>query len=161
MKLWPAYLVLLALAFLGGRLSRKPEVRVETKTEVKWQERVVTVAATNASAERKQSVRVVTRWLRPDGTAAREQTRDVGSSVSTNSHTTGESHQETRLDSARVSESPIANPRWHVGAMLGLDLRAGLERRWGGYASYRIVGPIHLGAFYLPGLAGGSIGVTF
>ena len=166
MKYWPTYAAVLALAFLGGRLSRRPDVRTETKEVVKWASSERTAAATSVAAEKKQSVRVVTRWLRPDGTVSKEATREaLGSSTSV---TATERSDSRSIDASHASKSVTADartyqPRLHVQGLLGLDLRAGLQRRWGVAASYRIVGPMTIGAWALPSarVGGASVGLTF
>jgi hypothetical protein len=169
---WPAYLGILGLAFLGGRLSKRPEVRTETRTVekevVRWVKSEQTAAATNASAAKHENVRVVTRWLRPDGTLAKEQTRGSSTALSSTTQSSALKQSLDQGSASRDSKSltvnaPTYQPRLHVQGMLGLDLRNGLKREWGVAASYRIVGPVTVGAFALPGLrvGGASVGLSF
>lgn len=159
------------LASLGcglwlGRLSVKPEVRYETKETIRWREKIVQTAQASASVARNERVRAVTRWLRPDKTVVKEQICEIASTATST---------QASLSSA-VSQSDIARdlklvtvnartyqPRLHVAGMLGLDLRSGARREWGLAINYRVVGPVTIGAWALPGarIVGASVGVSF
>lgn len=160
---------LVTLGFvLGWWLTPAPEPRIvyQEKEKIVWQEKTETVAATTATAESKETVRVVTRWLRPDKTVAKEQVRESGTASSTTATSKVDSAVQRHSDSSRSSESRTAvdlRPRFHVQGLLGLDLGAGAARRWGASASVRIVGPIWVGAWALPGMkvGGASLGVTW
>jgi hypothetical protein len=167
---WPAYAVVLALAFLGGRLSKRPEARVETRTVekevVRWAKSEQTVASTSASAAKQENVRVVTKWLRPDGTTSREQTREsalLATKATQQSAATSSQVEGSRDSRSVTANAPSYQPRLHVQGLLGLNLGAQLKREWGVAASYRIVGPVTVGAWALPGLrvGGASVGLTF
>jgi hypothetical protein len=167
------------VAFLGlslGWMIRgavfKPPVRTETKIVekevVRWAKSEATAVATSAAVEKKQSVRVVTRWLRPDGSLARERIREAATkslqATATSSRSTATSLGQ--FEAARSSESrtvAFERPRLHLQGLLGLDLGNGLQRRWGAALSYRIAGPVTVGAWALPGarVGGASVGVTF
>jgi hypothetical protein len=154
------------ISFMLGYFARQPEVRTETKIQevVRWVKSEATAAATRDAVEKKQSVRVVTRWLRPDGTPSREETREA-QAVSTSATATERS--AVRLTSGAsgvVSERATAvpeRPRLHLQGLLGID--AGLQRRWGAAASWRVAGPVTIGAWILPGarIGGASVGITF
>jgi hypothetical protein len=159
---------LLALAFLGGRLSKRPEVRTETKAEYKeriqWRERTVTVASTSANVAKHENVRVVTKWLRPDGTVSKETALSSTSAHTGTSQASVVSASQSQGSASRDSKSvtvsaPTYQPRLHVQGLLGLDLRNGARREWGVAASYRIAGPVTVGAWALPGLRVGGAGV--
>lgn len=170
MKRWPAYLVVLALAFLGGRLSKRPEVRTETKTvvqeRIKWVSSERTDAVTNAAAEKQENVRVVTRWLRRDGTVAKEATREAKSAAITASSTqkassTSVSSNVSRASASHTVSAPTYQPRLQVGGLLGLDLRDRAARKYGAYATWRVAGPVTVGGWWVPGMVGASLGLSF
>jgi hypothetical protein len=157
-----------ALGWFAGRASVKPvvETKIVERKVVQWQKSEATVVATSAVAEKKQIVRVVTRWLRPDGTVSREQQMDSLSasnkvavaSAQSSGHSTGAVHSEAVSESRTVVRE---RPRLHLQGLLGID--AGLQRRWGAAASWRVAGPVTIGAWVLPGArtGGASVGITF
>lgn len=170
MTRWPAYLVALALAFLGGRLSKHPEVRTETKTivqeRVQWREKIVTVASKNESAAKQENVRVVTKWLRPDGTISREQTHESARQATKTTQqsvgTLSQAQGSASLESKSVTASaPTYQRRLQAGGLIGLDLRDRAARRYGAYATFRVASVFTVGGWWVPGMTGASLGVTF
>lgn len=163
-------LALLVLGVVIGRVSKDPVVQavevVKWKEKIVWEKKESVASETTATAAKSETVRVVTRWLRADGTTLKEQERlqlSTGA-VSVASQTDSSSASQGETD--RVSESRTVvelRPRFHAQAYLGLDLGAGAARRWGGAVSVRIAGPIHVGAWALPGmkLYGAAVGVTW
>jgi hypothetical protein len=170
MKHWPAYLVILAVAFLGGRLSKRPEVRTETKTvvqeRIEWVSNERTDAVTSAAAEKQENVRVVTRWLRRDGSTSKERTTEAASATTSQASTAVQTSAVSSRESSRASAShtdsdPTYQPRLQAGGLLGLDLRDRAARKYGAYATWRVVGPVTVGGWWVPGMAGASLGISF
>jgi len=178
LAIWAAIL-LLATGFGAGRITApagpiRTVTVTETKERIAWREKTEAAATSTATAEKKEHVRVVTRWLRPDGTTLKLQLRETGSSTSAAStaEVTSARSQSTETDRASASTTVVDLSKWIgyqppprvlAGPLMGLDLRAGAARRVGAMLSVRIVGPVHVTAVAFPGagMYGAGVAVSF
>jgi hypothetical protein len=167
-------LSLVVIGFVLGRWTAPANVetvtvtKTEEKERIVWREKTETAAATTATVEKKERVRVVTRWLRPDGSTLKLQLKETGSTATSTSTASSTEVRQASGETARSSESRTSadlrpQPRFHVQALVGIDLGHGLARRYGGSVSVRAVGPIHLSAVAFPGakLYGAGVGISF
>jgi hypothetical protein len=167
--------IAIAGAFVTGRLTAPAPVpqkmtdtkRAEEKERTDWKK---ADDKTEATAEKSQTVtvtKVVTRWLRQDGTVSREQTVDRGSESKSakDSVAVASASEQATVDKSRIevqtrTAEALARPRWHLQALGGIDLR--LNRTWGASASVRVLGPVTVGAWAMSSrVAGVSLGVTW
>ncbi len=149
----------LLLAFWAGKRSVKVLPAKQTthvKEHVKWNMVAHVETKTAATAVSSTRTKVVTRWLRPDGTPLKEQTRETGvdSTVKSQVDVTARS-SESRTEDREVKIVAGEAPRLSLGVMVGLD------KKPGGYVNYRIVGPVTVGAWGFQKMGGVSVGLTF
>ena len=172
-------LSLVVIGFITGRWTAPACLPVATIVEEKketakatWQEKTETAAAVSATAETKKATRSrsAMRWYRPDGTLLKERLalKETGSDTRTSSAETSTHSAQAQGQSESRSESrtvvDLRPPaRFHVQALVGIDLGAGLARRYGGSVSVRVVGPVSLVAVAFPGakLYGAGVGISF
>lgn len=155
------------VGYRAGRDSVTPKVRVEYKETVKWRERIATEEDKSANVAKQESVRVVTRWLRKDGTPAKESVRESRVQALRESTSVAKTTAEVLATTNRVSTTqpaPFAQgyaSRIAVSALLGLNLREGLRREWGVSVGYRVAGPVWVTGWALPRARIGGFGVGF
>lgn len=164
-------LLLIAVAFLGGRLT-SPTPPAEVVERVEYRDRVVTqevVREVRAAAEvrymdRVQRVEVV-REVRPDGSSSERSVTTTGESVReaiTSQAATEAAKSEVREVEVERQIRVEVRHDWRVSALAGADLRTvsmTAPPAWvlGGLVERRIVGPISLGAW---GLSSGAAGLS-
>lgn len=161
--------VLLVVAYAVGRAaapstSRTVYERVEVEVE-----RLVTVGVTSeAKADQRERIVVVTVTEKPDGTKIEEtrlEQRDRHEEARTEVQVVErEVERLVTVEKERLVEK--APPRFHVGFLAGLDAAQGLGGDLapdvGVEANVRVLGPVSVGAFaFTSGFVGASVGVSF
>jgi hypothetical protein len=145
--------------FIGWLLfhsDKRVEYREQVKTEyvdrVEYRDRIVERVVKDTSSDRKQNVRVVTRYIeRPDGT--KETTKEEISETheQETSKTVADKTQDTVIQKEVIAktetkiekvETPVAK-EWHLSGNLGLT--SNLAPVYGAQVEKRLWGPVFVG----------------
>ena len=141
-------LLCLGAGAAGGRWVHPLVItKTETKTEVKYQDRVQTVTVEKPVVKWKTRVQTVTIYA-AGTTTPKETISTTETSGSKREGSVTKTSEATATDTTTdrsKSVIPVPEPRWRTSVLGGVAVRGG----WavGASAGYRLVGPLDIGAF--------------
>ncbi len=179
-KIWNSkarpVIVLLATLVFGVGIGRYGvQTKITTTTETAQTDQTtstdnkeVTVISNidQKKTDKRQTHTIITK--KPDGTTVTEIfDLDTNTVFTDNRKDVTDNTQKTATDtSTKIQESSTTTtsnpqPKWHVGAMAGVDIKAALGGKvpmaYGGSVDYRVLGPVTVGGF---GLTNGTVGLS-
>lgn len=136
----------------GNKVEYRETVKTEYVDKIEYRDRVVEKVVKDTSSDRKQNVRIITKYIeRPDGTkeTTREEVSDTHETETSKTQVDKTRETEVKQEVVVKTETKVekietpAFKDWHLSASAGLTTSGPFL--YGAQLERRVLGPIHLG----------------